>query len=405
MPKTEWRPRWQVFAICGTIIIGFMAITMTGTDIGTAIYRHMQVVHGHNRNCRALNDSCNRYEMLRFACKRAQENISDTYGLNEFVASGGGPLLRADQERAEQAMAILREITRVTPDEDGAWSDLAWLSAISGDTGAAISQEQEAISLYPYDYTYYVVLGVFFERSGHIDKAQAAYEQALILYPRLARSQFWHNLELRRHGLAEATMQLAVEVLNQKGSGVNDMNHNEVRARLDAEDGQLVLASSIIRSINEQLPNLSGSWELQGELHEKEGSTQRAILDYRRAIFLDKTDPLPHEQLAELYLTASDAGTAKMEALAAWQLARRLESPGSLRRAILYRRYDDPHSSQLPTTLMDETQPAFDFEAAFTRLKTIFANQGASEEAKEMQDMSDQATSHSALYGDTESDQ
>src|ERR1035441_1230607 len=119
---------------------------------------------------------------------------------------------------------------------------------------------------------------------------------------------------MSRPSVAARALQSAFAELDQSHWAGDDLIRSEARARLAAENGQTDIAKTLVNSINTRLPNLSGMWELQGELNEREGNRKEAILDFRRAIFLDDTDALPHTRLAQLELALSDTRDAAREA-------------------------------------------------------------------------------------------
>ena len=248
-------------------------------------------------------------------------------------------------------------LVNTTPDEDGAWSNLAWLYAITGEQTKAIETERKAISIYPYDYTYYVMLGAFLAQSGQNDEAIGAYARALILFPRMLQSHFWRALQARDANIAEKSIQSAFRAIDQPQWIGDDLNRREVRARLAMEVGQSETAKALVNSINAQLPNLSGMWELEGELAESEGNRKDAFRDYKRAIFLDNTDPFPHEHLVQLEIAESDMKDVANETQEVIRLVQFGMSPGSVRRAIQYKRDRTFRNGQLPVTLIEETRP------------------------------------------------
>jgi len=396
MSRSGTRLNWQDAAICGVILLGTITITLTADERGNA-YGEGSMVYQMMQSRASGIDSWDRYADYDIAYTQALRETSDSFDLRRFIVSGPDPLLK--KEDAESAFTALSHVVKVTQDEDGAWSNLAWLYAIHGDTAKAIASEQVAIALYRYDYTYYVLLGAFLDRAGQINEAESAYGQALVLYPRLAQSVFWHDFKTNEPESANAAMQFAFRALDQEQAGVGDVNRNEVRARLAAETGRLDEANSIVRSINARLPNLSGMWELQGELHERERNIAEATRDYRRAIFLDKSDPLPRERLAELQLMAGDAKDARIEVLQAWELLQHSKSSGAIRRTIQYQRSSEPRNEQLPVTLLRTTQPSFDYRSAFDLLATLFTLQKAEAEANEMRQMMDRTRTHGTFYG------
>jgi Flp pilus assembly protein TadD len=383
--------KWHYAAIFGAVLVGTMALSLATNEKNSGVrpfYPGAREQPGHFTQ--AFN-SWDRYRTYRVAYLRALRATSYSFDVSEFAIYGVDPHLR--KKDVERGISALVNVVTTTPDEDGAWSDLAWLYAVQGENAKAIAAEQKAISLYRYDYTYYVLLGVFLERSGRSDDARSAYGRALVLYPRLTTSQFWNALQSRQPVLADKSTQSAFEVLEQEHAGADDFGPNEARARLAEENGRVKEATDIVISINTRLSNLSGMWELQGEMHEARGEPGEAILDYRRSIFLDRSDPLPRERLAELELKVSDTTDARIELLQAWKLVQFLESPGAMRRSIQYHRNNESGDGQLPKGLIDETQPSFKFQPVFTQLAILFASQGDAAHSNEMKSISDQAES------------
>lgn len=383
MPSDRVQLNRQPALIYAVIFVGLVAIGSSNREKNSLAYGTPQVEDGRVQLCGSGVASWDRYGLFRFAYRQAIKRASDSFSVSDFVMSGSD--LQLKKEGISDAITTFLCDVKSTPEEDGAWSDLAWLYAISGDTSEAITTEQKAVVLYRFDYTYYVLLGAFLERSRRFDEALDAYGQALVLYPRLVNSAFWHALQLRRPAIADGAMHFALSALDHSQLVVDDVTRNEVRARLLAANGLLEDADNIVNSINAQLPNLSGMWELQGELHERDGRIANAILDYRRAKFLDSEDPVPHERLATLELDLSNAENARIEALLAWRLAQHPWSPGAARRKVQYQRDDHPRNGELPVTLLTDTQPSFRFESMFTRLSRLFASQGKEERAREME--------------------
>lgn len=382
--------------MCGAILVGAVAIVLTTREANSYKEGRHAADQGTIRvNAPAL-EPWNRYRSFRFAHGWALKATPDLFSMNDFIVQGSNSNLHV--VNTDGAIAVLLRVVMATPDEDGAWSDLACLYAIRGDTDAAIATEQKAISLYKYDYTYYALLGAFLERSGRSDEAGSAYGQALVYFPRLAASRFWHTLQSRQAALASAALQFALKQVDRRQGNDDDVNREEVRARLDLESGSLDESVNIVRSINAMLPSRSGIWELQGELNERGGNVGEAALDYRRAIFLDKIDPLPHERLAELDLLASDAADARLEVLEALKLARHPQSPGARRRIMQYQYKVGPRNRESTAAFIQETQPSFNFKAAFALLAHLFASQGATTQANEMKTMLDRIGTHNPLY-------
>lgn len=401
MTNRRWLLNWQAAAICALILIELVVIASGSREKSSADYGYEWVFRGQTQQCGLAAASWDRYGLFRFASQQTLAEASDSFSLEDFIVSGPDTQLR--KEGVSNAITEFQCVIKITPEEDGAWSNLAWLYAMSGDTPKAIASEQKAISLYRFDYTYYVLLGGFLERSGRIDEAQTAYGNSLTLFPRLVNSEFWHALQLRRSAIADAALHSALITLDQSQLIVDEVARDEVRARLLAANGFEDDANDIVSIINARLPNLSGMWELQGELNERKGRKIDAILDYRRAIFLAPLDPVPHEHLAGLELDSFDANTAKVDALLAWRLAQHPWSPGMVQRTVQYQRNDRSLIDEFPITLLGETQPSFGFKSAFNRLSRFFAFRGEEAQHREMEHMVDQST-RSVLNRDSGAD-
>jgi Flp pilus assembly protein TadD len=390
MPNKDSHPSWQTVMICAVIIIDLAVFFLSRYVEKDASYDYSQAMREQGELCGSRFGSLDRYGIFYSAYNQATAETSNSFSLNDYLASGTDPQIRNDN--VNSAITSLQCVIKITPEEDGAWNDLAWLYAVNGDTSQAIATAERAISFYKYDYTYYVILGAFLERSGRIDEARAAYSNALVLYPRLLNSTFWHSLQARHHALADDSIHSAFESLNNSPLLIDEIARSEVRARMLFMNGSVGEANSIVDSINLQLPNQSGTWELKGELNERDGRVADAILDFQRSAFLDPKDPVPHEHLAAIEINLNNADEARNQALLAWKLAQYPWCPGAARRRLEYRRIDQPRNDELPVTLLKETQPSFDFHLIFIGLSRIFASQGNEKRAKEMEHMADLST-------------
>jgi tetratricopeptide (TPR) repeat protein len=396
MSRPEQVLNWRSIIASATFVIGALILLLGPQKLERRVYgkREWQRSLIHKMQVKAATlASWNRQEKFRDAYRQAIDSDEDSLSVSNFISSSSIET-SVDEMHVEQLIVDFLRVVKDTPDEDGAWNDLAWLYAMNGETVNAIDAEQEAISIYGYDYAYYVVLGAIYEHSGNIDGTKIAYGRALTLYPRLAISPFWRSLMTRSPSLAAASEREAMMVLDTQTS--DEIHRNESRARLMVAAGLDNEASDIVHSINEKIPNLSGMWELQGELFEKSGQQIEAILDYRRAAFLDPTDTLPHERLAalELKLSNPDIEDAKNQVQLVWQLSKRQHSSGSKRRAIQYRDDAGLRNGLLPGSLMSETQPSFDFAEIFEALAKAFASRGEEEKAEKLEQMIDDATSN-----------
>jgi len=191
--------------------------------------------------------------------------------------------------------------------------------------------------------------------------------------------------------------------LNDRGVPSNRFHRDEVRARLLFAEGQTSQADTVVTSINTALPNVSGMWELQGEIHETQKKDREAALDYRRAIFLDRADPLPYERLASLALKRpDDMDRARGDVVQAWVMLHRLETPSTERLAVAYRRQAGSPNGLLPTTLLQETQPYFNFSAKFQILADYYQSRGRLKEAEQMKGLADASEEYVVSFGESD---
>ena len=384
MYKPSWLPAWHYVFICFVILVGTIVSTLT-MDARIGLSRLDGLIDRYETTV----PSSNRYDLFASAYQMAAAAAKDVPSASRLVGTGQNLIMR--QDVVDRTIKSMVHVVETTPDEDGAWHDLAWLYGISGELSTAITAEQKAISICGNDYTYYVGLGGLLERSGRVEEAKSAYGYALRLYPRLLRSSFWHGLQARRPDLATSAIETAFNSLDQLQAKPTDLSEREIRARLDFETGRIAEAKEILRPINVALPNLSGMWELQGEIDESEHRIEEAVLDYKRASFLDPGDPLPDERLGVLDLRRGDADSAKAELLRAWSVVNRLKSPAAMRRLVQYGRIVSLRNGELPQALARETQPSFDFQFAFYSLAGELAAAGKADEAKEMRFMANRA--------------
>jgi len=109
-----------------------------------------------------------------------------------------------------------------------------------------------------------------------------------------------------------------------------------------------------------KLPNLSYPWFNLGEIAESEGDVREAILDYRRALFIDSTNRAVLARLANV-----DQATGEdHEGLRAAQMALMVETPSehAMRSVKMYSK--DPLSPNdiVPMGLLNYVQPQLDVD-------------------------------------------
>lgn len=297
----------------------------------------------------------------------------------------------------DRLASALESVLKTTPEEDGALNNLAWIYAISGDPIHAVELERNAISIAPNDSLYRILLATFLEKSGQEGAAEAAYCESLIQFPRLVSSPFWHALETRHPLVSQHALQEALLRLQKDPRKPSTITQSIIYARLLLGAGKLNDADQTVRSTLVELPNQSGLWEMQGELHEAEGNSQEALADYRRAMYLDRSDPLPVERKAMLELRSGSSKLAENDALAAWKIFQQPFSEHSIRIAVQYR--SNLHQPDLlPASLPQEVQPIMDFESLFRDLGVVLSQRGFEKESEEMIDLADEIQNQRDLF-------
>lgn len=396
--RQNW-PFWEASVLCGAIACGAVAVVLA------AVQRHERRLDTRHDAMELLlrrelpMENLDRYDTLISACRLASRAVPQSFGPEQFASSA--PLPRLRRRLTEGAIVALRDVVKITPEEDAAWSALGWVYAVSGDTTEAAESEKTAISLYPYDYTSHVVLGAILERQRRDGEAAGEYGTAILLYPRLAMSSYWQAFQTRNPGLAQATMQGALNRLQQDPFLFDDVHRTQTRARLEMELGSFDQAAEIVYFLERELPNLSGTWEIQGELDERNGKLADAINDYDRAAFLDKVDPLPHERLALLELKVRDAHAAAEQILLAIKLNNTLESPAAFRHAVQYNRTPYLRDGKLPRRIVEETEPGFDFGTVAAQVITLANSLGDRSTIERMRAF-EPGGETTSIYGDIE---
>jgi O-antigen ligase/Flp pilus assembly protein TadD len=273
------------------------------------------------------------------------------------------------------------DLTRRLPFDGGAWENSSRLSAILNDRRAAIGAAMEAIRCDPLDYSHHAHLGILTESYGMEQIAQTAYSEAIAINPRLTYSRLWMDLEQRNKAIAASVMISAEQQVGENYRKSGDLLEGERLARLDWRNGRDSEAETLTSQIVHRLPTLEGAWELRGEILETRDGYESGR-NYEKAVFLDPSDPMPHEGLARLALARHDQPTASNELIAAQRL-RRLQRTRNATFAIA--RYHVPRAvanDTVPLSWMYYSLPYFDFEGAFSQLAAWAEEAGQPSEAQ-----------------------
>ena len=302
--------------------------------------------------------SLDRLRAFTSAYDQTRDAAPEIESFNSFILAPREDL--PDARRLQEEIRPLLEVARLTPDEDGAWDRLAWIYIRNDDIPDAATAEQNAISICGNDYTYHLMMGIIREKASQIELARRSYSRAVGLYPRLLYSEFWADLSRRNSILASGALADALENTDPVQGGEEQLRANHARLLFVA--GEYTAALTQAERMLNELPCASGPWELKGELDEDEGESLNAILDYKRAIFLDPMDPLPRIRLAVLQHSRFAREASGENFYLTRKLTRQWRRPGTIRRAAQYQRDGRLENATETSSLFQETRPSLPME-------------------------------------------
>jgi tetratricopeptide (TPR) repeat protein len=292
----------------------------------------------------------------------------------------GSAMVPAEQvEVVQETLQSWRSVLHSIPDDDGVLENISRLYLSIGQNENALEAAQRALKLAPKDYSHLVNLGLLQEASGMKGDAVRSYSGALAIYPRLVQSPFWREFTKRDEASAREALAGAIRENESAYTASHDVVAGERLARLLLAIGDSVRAAQLSATLLHLSQQLEGAWELQGEVAQ---DSHAAALCYRRAIFLDPSDPLPYVRLGELALTDRDMPSAANYWLAALRLHRSLRTPHAQTAKLRYRLPISAANDSIPETWIYYISPAFHFSAAFSRIAASFESSGQLEDAR-----------------------
>lgn len=225
------------------------------------------------------------------------------------------------QKRPDLAVAPLESLVALTPDNAEAQGNLGVLLYFQNQFAKAVPHLRAAVALQPSLSKIQVLLGQAEARTGDSASAQRDLEAAFssLHEPKL---QVQAGLELVNLYTANRDLAKAAAILAQLRQ-IDPENKEVLYASYRTYSEQAVesmLTLSLVAPDSAQMHQLLAHEEL------KEGNTNGAIAEYRKAIAIDPQLPGIHFELAEVLITAGDP-SIKQQAMAEYQEALR-QSPG-----------------------------------------------------------------------------
>lgn len=168
-----------------------------------------------------------------------------------------------------------------------------------------------AVTLSPFDPICLASCGLMIEHTPDSATAGDYYIRALSVNPSLWDTPFFDWL--RTHRVQQSAQILTAAVRSVENELVQGPDNGIIQSRLaklQYAQGNVAAALSLLLDATRKLPNLNRSWLLLGQIKEREDNLAAAEKCYKKAIFLDRNDPLPPKYLAGLMERGQDTALA-----------------------------------------------------------------------------------------------
>lgn len=240
-PMPAARRRWPIYVAL---------IVLAVAQIGYLPVHAGSLAHDRALGALAANDLGAALEATRAA--HAADLGLYLYPLHEAYILGlmayGDP-----EQYLEPAIAAHEIAQQLDPSWDTGWFNLAGLYAQAGRYEDAAAAARTAATWNPVEAGYHLKLGEYLETLGHLEKARAAYFEALRRQPALASSGFWTDPARPWH---QEVLQAAL---------AHFADQPEVSLRIAVHAGDLETATRIARTINLERASFSllralGEW-------------------------------------------------------------------------------------------------------------------------------------------------
>jgi tetratricopeptide (TPR) repeat protein len=374
-----------VLVVFGVLVV-FIFANIKFNNIQAA-EAHFQNALIHHQNDKLANANLELDEAIRLAPDNAY--YYSCQGLiNARIAEkeGGGRLLskfldgtanpsKASIKYIDDSILFYHTALLINPHDGLNHHNLGWLFWLKGDKQKAIASIKRAIASAEKNHVYYVSLGLMEDKSGNSDAAIQAYQEALMLYPRLLDSRLYADLARKDSAKAASILQKAIASLEKEAR----LRPNPIiRARL----GRLYLQNknaatpTVLGESLSQLPNMSIAWFNLGQWHESKKDWDQTIKCFEKAAFLESSEPSVFVKLGKTHESFGKFKEATIQyekAIAAEVLGHSEHSRIVLG---LYHSKSAEANDLIPKGLLAYCRPVTDISVICKKLATNFAQAG-----------------------------
>ena len=257
----------------------------------------------------------------------------------------------------EQSIGDYRKSLALNSRDAVVHHNLAWLSHLIANDGAAKEAWERAIALDPNNAEYHLSFGMFLEEYGDAIGMMDQYMKAIQLSPGILDSPFFRDFRARS---LQASSRIVNESTERMEAEVRKTGDPILKARL----GKLYLfsqnaerASALLQQASGDLPSLPLVWFNLGEVRCTQGRCEEAQPYYLRAFALDGRLPGPPVRIGQAYLRGGQPKIALEYFRSAAHNWERMTPVTAGHNQRLYRGPTQTIDELLPTTLVWYTSP------------------------------------------------
>jgi tetratricopeptide (TPR) repeat protein len=309
----KYSPRMSAIAVLvvSVVLVVFIYAHIKFNKVRTA-EAHFQKALIHHQNDRLANANLELDEAIRlapdnayyYACKglinaRIAEKEGGGRLLSKFLDGTANPS-RVAIKYIDDSIRLYQTALLLNPNDGLNHHNLGWLYWLKGDKQKAIASIKRAIASGEKNHVYYASLGLMEDKNGNSDAAEQAYQEALVMYPRLLDSRFYADLKKKDSQTAASILQKAIASLEEE---MRLRPNPIIKARL----GRLYLESKSAKTLGtlqeslSQLPNMSIAWFNLGQWHEANKDWNQAIKCFEKAAFLESSESSVFIKLGKIY--------------------------------------------------------------------------------------------------------